>query len=528
MTSLSKDANLPNQYIDLNKKENKLTDCRDVLAIILGLQSLIKETWPYTFESAASSSTSAKELFESRAITLQQEWMLKFHNFQEQDKQGRTVSDIMYVLLCHIRFAVRSSDEGLPSLATLESRSQYHRNNIMDVLGEVRALACQHTPESSTYWPDSDYISTLSIRIAALIVLCIPSNDASNLKDVVASETTTQRLEALRMKRPESDVEKRKREQEEEEEKKLTGDAARLAKDKRQQYEEMAKSPIALGRLFRMDAESVCDYFLSQCSTIMAKIELDTYVSNMLADKTIPLDKQTSTSGTVSGFGYRNEAYTRHTKALTETLSTMAVYTSQSDTFRKGFSSLVYETMLPLGSRMEQFRSHSSMYRRVEASVLFQDELGLGNQTYMHWLVTSHKPHEIISKHQHSHPLYPHACLSLMVYLLFQKHRVHFYDHYFINSTQLYSRFETHLMNSRVNHRERRPVIVSLKRRWWVHHRGQLIETHGLFDALVMWCVLLRRDFNCVTEYADDLKPLIDQFLDGIASTKGNKSKRRE
>jgi hypothetical protein len=202
---------------------------------------------------------------------------------------------------------------------------------------------------------------------------------------------------------------------------------------------------------------------------------------------------------------------------------------SSSDVFRKRFEELSYEMMLPMGARMEHLRKLATKYTRIEASVLIQDELGMRTHSLLHWLLTEKTKYEIAM--DATHLLHAVMLLAMLTYEL-KEYKVAFFNRYFVQASQVYSKLETRLEVTEIQYRKARPIVVNLKRRWWVLYDKKLFEcsadfTQGLIDAMTTWCVLVHAQFDCTLEDDANITEWMKETLFDTSDTQSHRNRRK-
>lgn len=473
---------------------------------------------------------------------------------------NRSASDLLFVTLCHLRIAF---DKKLcKGLHTLSLRDKFIETHLYNTIFEIRIMSCQHNIAKVVYdnkkkkkgerwvgsaseWPSVEYVSELTGRVSQLLVCCMGRNTESIMNRLSAAyakntdpnlkPSIKQKMLEFQLRKPESERDKaRKKQDEEEENKSLSGDALQLAINKRKQKEMWGRSEAAQGKIWTRDLDSILRTFTSTCSYIQSKYELDLDVWTRLNRATeqkhivhvdVPIDIE-------NRIGAWKECLGRYKTSLRVALLRDSVYVSeQSDEgFRRMLSNVVFESILPMGSRREHYRSDATRHSsQPEPIQVFQDFCGSSSQTFIHWLMSKDNAKYVLDS-TNEHPMYSLFGLSLIAYLVYQLFRVDFLDLYVVQASQVYDRKATHLTGLYTQSRRlRRPMLVCLMRRWYVLNKGNLIDPRtlfandddasqqqqdaGLFDSMVIVLAILKHEFDGKTEYGDNLQAWLDKLL---------------
>lgn len=571
---------------------NKTSLNKELADACAPFQSVLKRTWQYISAGGHRDASGNDclpcpfEYFRDDFQKLNHEFIYNISKhseccYGERNNGNRSASDMLFVTLCHLRIAFeRKLCKGLHKLSLCDNFIETHLFNTMF---EMRVMSCQHniakldtthnnsnsssnsnssinsnnnnsnSSNSSNkrwvghacVWPSVAYVSELTGRVSQLIVLCLGRQTESimNRLPVAYAKDPTRNLKPsirasmleFQIRKPESKKDQLKKQHEmEEENKNLTGDARELAINQRKQKELWGKSEAAQGKIWTNNISSILRTFISSCSYIQSKYELDLDVLKMLTTRKDSCEKTTSAPDIPLDIEHRihtwKECIVRYKTSLRVALLRDSVYVSEQadEGFRRMLSDVVFESILPMGARYEHYRSDATRHSAQPDPVsVFTDYCGTMSQTFIHWLMTKDNA-KFVLDHTNDHPMYSLFSLTLMSYLLNQLYQVDFLELYVVQASQIYTRKETHLTSIRTpSRRFRRPVLVCLMRRWYVLNKGTLIDPElllgatsgetctdgGLFDALVVLLAILKHEFDGKTEYGDNIQVWLDKML---------------
>ena len=363
----------------------------------------------------------------------------------------------------------------------------------------------------------------MSVRIALLVEFCIrKSPDAimmkwhgsfAQKKEPKLDEWIRARLPDFQHRVPQTRSDAETRQKDADEESKLTGTALELAINQRKQKEGWATSETAMGKIWTKDTYTAIKGFATTCCMIMSKCDLDDLVVRTLQDTNRPAvfglrGADIKPDNHVRRHEWR-AAFPRYKRSLRAAMKRDSVYVAdkQDDNFRRILLDVVYESLLPLGSRMEHYMSDATRHsEEPQPMQVFQEQCGSMAQTFIHWIINKDNPAKVLD-HVNGHPMYDLFCVALLSYIFLQLVEVDFLALYFKQASQVYNCLYTHVLRTKtLSGRVCRPVITCLKRKWVVIDKGQIVDTtgledtdtnsDGLFDSLVVWLAVMKHEFG--------------------------------
>ncbi len=193
-----------------------------------------------------------------------------------------------------------------------------------------------------------------------------------------------------------------------------------------------------------------------------------------------------------------------------------------SGIFSKEFRDLVLENFMPVGAMFQcQRTSESQAIRGMPMSVL-QQEIG-SNKTSFAIAAGSVSPKDLLAEPP-SRELYVAVARELMPLAMFehliqQTNHVAFRKHYRLTMREVeldpVAALDRLVGARRAFDPPRRPVILQLCEKWWVHEQGQIIACPGgSKEALLRWMTIVSaREYDCKTAEGISMKPFIAQFI---------------
>lgn len=440
-------------------------------------------------------------------------WMYEFHagNFVVPDV-GIASTDLLFAVLCHHKVAEHNNNDDSPmTIPTIK--------DIFPLLQTVRCLSCQHTEETFSLWPSKEEMGNLFHRIALAVVYImwdggisqsdrnllsarlkretecktvIRSDDIATVEVVYKHNPVAEHIEQLisRLK-----FKAKRKDGTDSGDFIITTNVFGETTKKRRVDSEDQK-----GAIWSEMIPRIVGQFLPVCSRVFAKYQLDeeifdkyTYVEESEQDLRWKWRR-------LHIVEYENRVRT-WVKAKKRTLG-------ESNKFKEAYKSLVYELLLPMGCRQDSFKNTQDMYSFKQPYTLFGEQLGNNAVTHTHTQVdAAYDPDE--------RPfLFQFASVTCLAYELFQQKRVLFYSDYFIGDTQLYSKHEM-LGKVHVNYRPRRPMLVRIRRKWFLHERSGewLCCGNNAYRAIAMWCGLIFHEFNETLEDDKNISSILQEII---------------
>jgi hypothetical protein len=363
---------------------------------------------------------------------------------EEVTKADRfSLSDLVFVALCHMELAMR------PEWRVCAPNDQH----IPSVLDLVRFHGCQHTRDTAV-WPDDAVLTNIRRCVAWIVVnkLSYPMPEAAaELKRTTRLTFMTDSLEH-RMKDLKDFAEPPKNE---------TGEYVR---------------PLELG-LFWSDV-SILGVFLPQTARIIHGLDLECHVFNMFELET-------------------NPPVIENMAALKQQMArwlTRACSIDSSDDFSHDFRNAAFESCLPVNSFNNASSRRSNNSAQVIPLTLLQFELGYDVAN----AVSESLGTRVRSiGYDHKHMFYQLMMLYMFGYVVYHEQRLEFNKLFFVESSQLLSKLD--LVKTCIKFsRNREPLVVRLKRRWFVHYvpkdeiTGRWIACADSSEACLYWLAVVR------------------------------------
>jgi hypothetical protein len=453
-------------------------------------------------------------------------WLYNFFELLESETanySGRSACDILFTLVC--KFVILSEPQRW-MINSREARLALLYDSLYPLSYDLRILACQHTKETISYWPKPDEIRQLSGRVAQLIsyglvgdtkylVDLIQKHIKGHLETIILlKEEVKQKVLSLIQERPETKDEKRARIREEEEASRGSAELQELLRQKKIQRVSIARSVQMTGLIWNDELEHVIKEFIPLANGIFHTITFHEEKFRLLSQQQQQKDNgyYTIIDFDAEGGGGLEVLFSRYPARLDllkwkgyrakfiKEMQSRTKYFSSSTAFIKRMENLCYEMVLPMGCKFHHLRTVDTQYTNEIPSQILELHLGKRTQGWIYnQLAGIGGAYKVAMDPNHIF----HACalLSMMTYDLRQNKKMRFYKDYFVQFTQLYSRFETHVINKEIYDAERRPVIFNIKRRVCISHKDMIImcspdHNEGLIDATVLWLFFMLYDYN--------------------------------
>lgn len=460
-----------------------------------------------------SSSSSSNSIPGSVFLKVLNYWLYNYFELLESETikySDRTACDILFTLMC--KFVILSEPHKW-MINSREARLSLLYQTLYPLSYDLRILACQHTKGTIGYWPSLEEIQSLSGRVAQLITYGLVG-DALFIMDLINRHTKRHvesiiilqdeiKIKALSLvqERPESREEKAARLREDEEASRGSAELQELLRQKKMQRVSIAKSVQMTGLMWNDSLQHVIKEFIPLSNRVFHTITFHEEKFKSLSQMGYRV---------IEFGGINEELCTRYPTKLDllkwkgyrsnfiKNMQAKTKHFSSSTEFGKRMQNLCYEMILPMGCRFHHLRTVDMQYTNELPSQVLELHLGKRTQEWIYHQLTGGYYKIAMDPSSMFHAC---ALLSMMTYELRQNKKMRFYKDYFVQFTQLYSRFTTHVTNKEIHDCERRPVIFNIKRRICISHKDMIIlcskdHNEGLIDATVLWLFFVLYDYE--------------------------------
>lgn len=186
-----------------------------------------------------------------------------------------------------------------------------------------------------------------------------------------------------------------------------------------------------------------------------------------------------------------------------------------TDGFLRQCHRVCIESVLPLGSAQDHRRA--VVVQPWDAHEQMEGAYGTYGAAMLQHSITM--PLTQIARDA-SHPWYQHVVLLTAHYILSQTTSVKLFQPSTSNEPPIvipsYQLLKWHgelNVRKRLGWMVRRPLIVQLRKQWWVHHLASFYECRSASHALITWMSILQDEFNGELENETCISPWIRQVL---------------
>lgn len=181
-----------------------------------------------------------------------------------------------------------------------------------------------------------------------------------------------------------------------------------------------------------------------------------------------------------------------------------------SDEFLFLLVTTAYEQWLPFGARTLNSRSSMNQDEITNTFELLQSQLGIDVTLHYSKYATANL-NEIAG--DPTHPTYELYVLLMFDYQMQHRYPSSKYKIHFIKHHVVFWYDQSELIHKQRHFGvTRRPMLVQLQKKWWIHHQQQWWPTPSLVYALLCWVYLMRRDYNNELSCGTNIQQFLSQF----------------
>lgn len=402
-------------------------------------------------------------------------WLNQYHNhnLEVRDADNMTLNDLLFVTRCHI--LVAQSNRAEP---------QTHISQMREVTTYVQSWSCNHihpTDPAFVYSYTQKALYDMDMAIAEIVVYGLSNSTQECVESIQQMEpiplpgkcldviTHIKSLASLRRwNESEGDYKKRKQPE--------------------------------YGVYWLNNIEEEINSFISLCSRVMYRVHYD----NMLYMS-------------YKHYHMKNNPVTESHRIKVHTWLQGRVQIELSDTFVRTYRNVCFESWIPLGGRTISARKESG--NKDDALTCLESVLGVDTAAYMQSLVEI--PLVKVAG-EVGHPMYDTLLLIMFHYMMTQmtNNKVRLIGdiillHYHLGDEETKKLIAT---QKRYVCLDRRPLIVQLRKQWYIHNhqpypQSRWIPCPSLCDALVLWCMLVKKQFEGVVGNYVDVDDFVTSFI---------------
>jgi len=378
---------------------------------------------------------------------------------------------------------------------------------IADTHMHLVSIASQHTPASRDYWPPADEWAALKARVARVVCLYMDTGprgrvrlieqlQESEFKPIDDAALVARYQECRNPQTLQDHVERLRRKAE----------AARIAGKREDEIKEDA-SIEAAGSLWRNTPDDLINNYVRIASRTVRKVDLDNELVHTYRTTTLAAPE-------FNRWVFEGAHQWVRAKCGVE----------QTEEMTKLFRDTANRWWCPMGAETDRFRDKATRTDTTAPLQVLEMEIGIDMSQHLH----DRSLAKLVTIASERCVFWDALFLSLFQYYMMQSMRLDF--------TRDYVLYDAHTRAAQERMRrllflgkEKRPVVVRLQRRWWIHHQQQLVLCeHGLVHAILAWLLILDTWYDRRTENGNRLDGAIAVFfasgvLNSLVPTTNNK-----
>ena len=437
------------------------------------------------------------EQFPTTKLDLQKEyddlrviWIESYVSTNEEINKADhfSVSDLVFVTICYLLIAINPEWRITPKIDADQ--------DIETILTYVRYVGCQHTQDSMFTWPSASFFHDFKRAVAWIVVYKLSKpmevkgvgyqlTKTKPTKQSFAESASTAESRIKRISFATHDIDERLK-------------AMQSFALPPVNSEGKFVRPVELG--VYLSPVSVTSLFLPQTARIFHGVETEEYILSLY-----PISKE-------------KPVLAEGMKAQLEKWLLKACSIDSSDDFAADFRKAAFDICLPLNTRINtQTRKQGSSSADVIPLTLLQYELGFDVATIMNEQM-SNRVRSI--GYDKKHVFYPFIMLQMFGYVMFHEQRVTFTESFYVSQSDLIKCLNTKIRNIIKFRRRREPLIVRLKRKWFIHYTdcitniSQWLECEDAAEVILYWLTLIRDHHDSELISGHNIKEWSKKFLE--------------